>query len=1064
MKWARSDRPMHRGKPLENMTKLVILRLALAVSLCHAAHAQVTFNSTPSRIVGQPILQQQGVLTAISANLVEGKELNTPQAVTVDTSSTPPIVYVADSANNRVLAWRNAAAITKGDAADLVIGQRDLYSTSANGPGSSILTTGLTLPTALAVDKKGNLYVADAGNNRIVRFPAPFLQTGALLAIDLVIGQKDFTGKTANEGLGGPTANTLFYSSGNSPFRSGLAFDGAGNLWASDPGNNRVLRFPAASLDAGGFEPPADIVLGQVDFNTKSAGGSVQQTTKSALINPSGIAFDPQGRLFVADLGNRVAVYLPPFVSGAYSVRLMGVVIPTADQPTVPLISDNTLGNRTQGGPPEGIFFVGNNPFVVDRGNARILKYDPYDSWPAESTLYSPRAIAVIGQPSFSSNLSNQGQTQPAANTFSGPASPHSTFESGGVVNAFFAGNDLYAADAGNHRVMIFPQQAGATFTSATRLLGQSDFKYNSINRIEGREFFFQGSGIFAGGGVAIDLSSDPPHLYVSDAGNNRVLGFKDYRKVTFGASADVVLGQPDLFTGMINYPKNDPNQTTDQGLFSPQGLVVDKAGNVYVADSGNGRVLRFPSPFAQPAGAPVAANLVVGQSSFFTKIPDASASTMKTPVGVALTAEGHLVSSDASFNRILFFRKPTGGDFTNGQSATFVFGQPNFGPASENTLNSPRQISMDPDDRLYVADSGNNRIVVYRNVPTAGNDPTPTFSLTGLSTPTGVIVDQQTNEIWVADSGSNRALRYPKFDTLVLNPTSNVSVGSFGPLSIAVDPNGNPVVAEALTNRISFFYQAIDATGSAGGVSGRFSGNAANYFQLFAPGMLASIFSRPSAHFGLQVASASGSPWPTKLADVQVLVNGTPAPLFYVSQSQINFQVPSNAPVGSLVEFQVLNPANSQIWASGLFKINPVSPGLFTADSSGSGQLLALNQDGSLNSALKPAKAGSIIQFFGTGAGVISGGPADGVVATGAVPTDQKPDVYINATKLDAADVTYSGLAPGLIGVWQINAKVPATVPTPDQAVPVALIYQGINSRADQFGNGRITTIRTTP
>ena len=96
--------------------------------------AQTIFNPAPSRIVGQAVLQQQGVLTAIAPNLVEGREFNNPQAVALDTSVTPPILYVADFGNNRVLAWKNASGFTKGDYADLVIGQRDLLSTSPEGP------------------------------------------------------------------------------------------------------------------------------------------------------------------------------------------------------------------------------------------------------------------------------------------------------------------------------------------------------------------------------------------------------------------------------------------------------------------------------------------------------------------------------------------------------------------------------------------------------------------------------------------------------------------------------------------------------------------------------------------------------------------------------------------------------------------------------------------------------------------------------------------------------------------------------------------------------------------
>src|SRR5579864_1439434 len=124
--------------------------------------AQTVFNPLPSRIVGQAVLQQTGLITASAANLVEGREFDQPQAVAVDTSASPPILYVVDTFNNRILAWKNASAFSKGaPMADKVIGQRDFLSTSAQGPGvsNSNLSTGLFQPVGVTVDKNGNLYV-----------------------------------------------------------------------------------------------------------------------------------------------------------------------------------------------------------------------------------------------------------------------------------------------------------------------------------------------------------------------------------------------------------------------------------------------------------------------------------------------------------------------------------------------------------------------------------------------------------------------------------------------------------------------------------------------------------------------------------------------------------------------------------------------------------------------------------------------------------------------------------------------------------------------------------------
>jgi hypothetical protein len=141
------------------------------------------------------------------------------------------------------------------------------------------------------------------------------------------------------------------------------------------------------------------------------------------------------------------------------------------------------------------------------------------------------------------------------------------------------------------------------------RLLGQDRFDSNSVNLIEGREFRFVTQSSDAA--LAIDSTGDTPHLYVSDPYNNRVLGFRDLRTLKPGAKADLVIGQPDMATALCNYPTGKINQPTQSSLCGPMGLQLDSAGNLYVADFGNGRVLRFPTPFSHQGNQQ--ADLVLG-------------------------------------------------------------------------------------------------------------------------------------------------------------------------------------------------------------------------------------------------------------------------------------------------------------------------------------------------------------------------------------------------------------------------------------------------------------------
>ena len=170
--------------------------LSITVALCcaTAGRAQITLNTVPTREIGQPqLLSNPFALPNANPNLVEGRELYNPTAVALDTSVTPPRIYVADTGNNRVLAWKDSAGFKNGAPADLVIGQLDFFSTGANGGArtGSTLSTGFTDPTGLAVDQAtGDLYVADSGNNRILRFKQPFSSSPP--DPDLCIGQPSF--------------------------------------------------------------------------------------------------------------------------------------------------------------------------------------------------------------------------------------------------------------------------------------------------------------------------------------------------------------------------------------------------------------------------------------------------------------------------------------------------------------------------------------------------------------------------------------------------------------------------------------------------------------------------------------------------------------------------------------------------------------------------------------------------------------------------------------------------------------------------------------------------------
>src|SRR4051794_37339271 len=232
---------------------LVSSSLAVLTAVVSLAQTPVPLNTTPSRIVGHPA--EPVIPMTAAPNLVEGRELWQPQGIALDTLAN--ILYVSDYGNNRVLAWKNAQGFRNGQAADLVIGQTDFLHTAAGGPGTSF-STGLNSPMGLAVDRNGNVYVADQLNNRILRFPRPFSQQNGQFP-DLVIGQPNYSSKDR-------AVSETGLSLSNAGFIIGITFDSEGNLWVSDGGNRRVLRYAGTDLASGVNGPKANLVLGSPDF------------------------------------------------------------------------------------------------------------------------------------------------------------------------------------------------------------------------------------------------------------------------------------------------------------------------------------------------------------------------------------------------------------------------------------------------------------------------------------------------------------------------------------------------------------------------------------------------------------------------------------------------------------------------------------------------------------------------------------------------------------------------------------------------------------------------------
>src|SRR5579859_6946808 len=135
----------------------------------------------------------------------------------------------------------------------------------------------------------------------------------------------------------------------------------------------------------------------------------------------------------------------------------------------------------------------------------------------------------------------------------------------------------------------------------------------------------------------ALTVDATTGKVFVADSTNNRVLRFSSVVALTNGASAEAVLGQPDLASMAA--------ATSQSGMFFPGSVTVDGSGTLWVADTNNNRVLRFAAASSKPSGAN--ADGVLGQADFRSTMQVTSQSGMTNPAGVAVDASGTLWVAD---------------------------------------------------------------------------------------------------------------------------------------------------------------------------------------------------------------------------------------------------------------------------------------------------------------------------------------------------------------------------------------------------------------------------------
>lgn len=237
-----------------------------------------------------------------------------------------------------------------------------------------------------------------------------------------------------------------------------------------------------------------------------------------------------------------------------------------------------------------------------------------------------------------------------------------------------------------------------------------------------------------------------------------------------------------------------------------------------------------------------------------------------------------------------------------------------------------------------------------------------------------------------------------------------------------------------------SFAVNVIETTPSNGFPSVKSVADSASFSQSFAPGGILSVFGTQLAP---ATASAPSIPLPTMLAGMTVTIDGYPAPLYYVSPTQINLQIPYEVTPGSSVSLHI---SNNGLGAFDSFAVGAAAPAIFTTNAGGTGQGAILNLSDQLVDASNPATPGTTyLQIYCMGLGAVSHQPADGAASPGNPLADTSNEAQVTIGGVEATAI-FTGLAPGYVGLYQVDVLVPASVAA-GSTVPVFLTIGGVTS-----------------
>ena len=895
--------------------------------------------------------------------------------------------------------------------------QQYVISTVAGGAPPPTPAPGVNVsvgnPVGDATDAAGNLY---------------FSSLNCIFKLDLhgVVTRVAGTSRVGYSGDGG--AATLAELS----FPNGLAVDGTGNIFFADTGNSRVRRISNGIITT----------VAGTGFAGYSGDGN--PAANATLYDPTAVAVDGQGNLFIADSNNNVI----------RKVATNGIISTLAGTGTAGYSGDGGSATSAQLSRPQYVAVDGQgNVYFSDTGNNRVRKisangmistlagtgvagFSGEGGPAANAELQNAQGVAVDGSNDVFIMDANRVRKVSAAGiitTVGGTGVNGSSGDGGPALNAQINGSYGLAVDT-----------AGNLFIADYYSLSIREISANGIiNTVAGTGLLFSGDNGAAPSaqfgsitGIAVDGSGN---LFIAD--NSRL------RKVTPNGIVTTVAG-----TGVCCGPGASGVAATSTDV-SPERVAVDGSGNIFFSD--------FFSVVHKVSTSGIITTVAGNGNAGFSGDggPAISAQLANPPGGVAVDASGNLYIADANNNRVR--KVSTSGIITTvaGNGASGFAGD--GGQATSAQLSQPQGVAVDSSGNLYIADSNNNRVrkvSVSTGVITtlAGNGAGGQSGDGGQATnaqlqyPEGVAVDGQ-GDVFIADSANYHIREVTPGGVISTVAGSNygysgdcglaASAQLASPADVAVDGSGHVFIADSGNNAVRRLQPTSQPT-----LLCAVTDAASQSQGPVSPGKIVTLYGTGMGPSAIDVAAPVNGLFGTQLAGTSVLVNGVPAPLIYTLAGQVSAIVPYEV-TGSVAQVTVSYQGASSSFA---VPIAASAPSIFTASGAGSGQAAAVNNaDNSLNGVASPVKIGSYVQLYVTGEGLLSPAGLDGALAPTVLPLPL-PVLQVTATVGGLpATVYYAGATPGeVFGLMQVDVLVPAGV-QPGSQVPVVLQVGAVPSGA---------------